>query len=143
LFGNASFIHSEVSFGRDSLKFGRTRSLQGQSPYIYNAGLMYQDQKGYAGSLQVNYSAPRIYIAGDMDNPGILENGRTVLDLQLAKTFEKQNLELKLNVKDILADDFLRFYDIDGNGKYDSNKDRIFQRGTMGRVISLGLTYKF
>ena len=143
LFGNASFIHSEVSFGRDSLKFGRTRTLQGQSPYIYNAGLMYQDQKGYSGSLQVNYSAPRIYIAGDMDNPGILENGRTVMDLQLAKTFEKQNLELKLNVKDILADDFLRFYDIDGNGKYDSNKDRIFQRGTMGRVISLGLTYKF
>ena len=143
LFGNAAIIGSEVSFGKDSLSYGGKRSMQGQSPYIYNAGLTYQDQKGYSGTLQINYSAPRIYIGGNNEVAPILENGRQVLDLQLAKTFEKQNIEVKLNVKDILAKDFLRFYDIDNNGKYDENKDRVFSQAKLGSVISASVTYKF
>jgi len=143
LFGNAAIINSEVSFGKDSLIYGGKRNMQGQSPYMYNAGVTYQDQKGYSGTLQINYSAPRIFIGGGTDNSAILENGRQVLDLQLAKTFEKQNIEIKLNVKDILAKDFLRFYDLDKDGKYDANKDKIFTQAQIGRVISASLTYKF
>ena len=143
LFGNAAIINSEVSFGKDSVIYGGKRSMQGQSPYIYNAGVTYQNPKGYSGTLQINYSAPRVYIGPGTDNAAIFENGRQVLDLQLAKTFEKQNIEVKLNVKDILAKDFLRFYDIDNDGKYDSNKDRVFSRASLGSVISASITYKF
>jgi len=146
IFGNLSIIKSEVSFDKDSImfkKYGETRRMQGQSPYIYNAGITYQDQKGYAGTLQVNYSAPRIFIGGNTGVPAILENGRAVVDFQLAKTFRKNNIELKLNVKDVLAKEFLRFYDLDNNGKYDADTDKKFISFTNGRVISASVTYKF
>ncbi len=143
LFGNASFINSEVSFGKDSLVYGGKRNMQGQSPYIYNGGITYLDQNGYSATAQVNYAAPRVWIGGSSNNTSIVENGRAILDLQLAKTFEKRNIELKLNVSDILARRILRFYDIDNDGKYDESKDRIFSTAQPGRVISASITYKF
>ena len=142
-FGNAAFINSQVSFGKDSLSYGGKRNMQGQSPYMYNAGVTYQDPNGYSGTFQINYSAARIFIGGGTDNAAILENGRPVLDFQLTKNIEKQNIELKLTLKDILAQKALKFYDLDQNGKYDANKDRIFSQANTGQVISASLSYKF
>ena len=64
-------------------------------------------------------------------------------DLQVAKTFSKKNLELKLNVKDILAQKSIFFEDTNGDKKYKKGEDYIRWYKTFGRVISLNLTYKF
>lgn len=42
---NASVIYSKVDLGVTAVAQDRTRALQGQSPYIINAGLYYQDKK--------------------------------------------------------------------------------------------------
>ena len=143
LFGNLAFINSSVTFGKDSITYGGKRALQGQSPYIYNAGLTYQDDKGYSGTIQLNYSAPRIFIGGGTDNAAIVEDGRNVLDLQFAKNFEKDNIELKINVKDILSPSLVQFYDMNANGKFEDGIDKIFAKRSSNTVISASLTYKF
>ncbi len=143
IFGNFARTWSTVSFGIRSREYGEPRSLQGQSPYTYNAGVTYQDQLGYGATVQINYAAPRLQFAGDILGPSILENGRKVVDLQLSKTFLKNNVEFKLNIRDLLANDLVRFFDMDNNGYYDEAIDKTFLVTKYGRIISAAITYKF
>ena len=153
-FGNLAIMKSEIEYGNGpngTVLYGANRSLQGQSPYLYNAGLIYQKENGFSTTLQVNEVGQRIYIAGNISDSHVWDNARPVVDLQVAKTFEKSGVEIKLNVKDILAKEFVRFYDINDNGKYDKDNlknnngetDKIFLRMNYGRVISASITYKF
>ena len=152
VFGNLALIQSEVEFGKDSVLYGSKRWLQGQSPYQFNGGLIYQNENGFSSTLQVNKVGQRIFIAGNVNDVNVFENGRAVLDLQIAKIFEKQNLEFKLNIKDILAPEIIFFYDINNNNKFDkttkldgltTKEDTYFSRTQVGRVISASITYKF
>jgi hypothetical protein len=52
-------------------------------------------------------------------------------------------LELKLNVKDILAQDLIFFQDTNKNKKYDKGIDSAWQEITFGQTISLSLKYNF
>jgi hypothetical protein len=80
---------------------------------------------------------------GNISEANIWENGRTVLDFQVAKTFEKKNLEVKLNVKDLLAQKTIFFEDVNADNKYKVGQDYVRWYRTFGRVISLSITYKF
>jgi outer membrane receptor protein involved in Fe transport len=146
--GNVSFLWSNIKlndFGQISVKDLNTdRNLQGQSPYVINAGLSYANVKyGITTTLSANRSGARIYIVGTKNDVDIYEQGRTVTDFQFAKTFLREKWELKLNVKDLLAQKQVFFYDIDQSKTYDKNADRIFSANNFGRVISLTATYKF
>ena len=55
----------------------------------------------------------------------IFEKGRKVLDLQFVKTLKDDKIELKLNIKDILAQDLIFFQDLNGNRKYEYMKKEI------------------
>jgi hypothetical protein len=140
IYSNLSIIKSVVNMD-NVIGAGGNRPLQGQSPYIINSGLFYTNKKeDFNLTLSYNVIGPRIYIVGNQQEPSVWENGRNVLDFQLSKTFKK--LELKLNVKDILAQKLIYFQDLNGNHKYDTEDNR-WQEITFGQTISLSVRYKF
>ena len=162
VYTNMSLIRSRVDLA-DVAGSGGDRPLQGQSPFIVNAGLFYNHPtKSWSVSANYNIVGQRIYIVGNVQEPSVWENGRNVIDLQFAKTFGER-LELKLNVKDLLAQPLVYFQDLNGNQKFDNEKnksittssnpnsdnnyltgpDNVWQEVTFGQTISLSLKYNF
>ncbi len=142
LFSNLAIIKSEVSLLGGTVANAKRR-LQGQSPYIINGGLTYLDaDKGYSFNLIANRVGPRILALGGNGTPDYFENARTVVDFQAACTLKK-NLELKLNVRDLLAQQLVFFQDFNANNKYEPDVDLIFGARNFGRVFSLNISYKF
>lgn len=96
LYSNISGIISRVS------ERGQVRPLQGQSPYIINAGATIN--KGtLSGSITYNRIGERISAVGFQGYPDIYENARDILDLVLIKKIK--NGELKLSIADVLSQD--------------------------------------
>jgi TonB-dependent receptor len=119
------------------------RPLQGQSPYLVNAGLYFTEPKTQISfNASYNVVGQRIAIAGSVQEPSVWENRRHVIDLQLVKNFGDK-FELKLNVKDLLAQDLTFFQDINKNKKYDADLDNTWQQINFGQTISLSLKYNF
>lgn len=118
------------------------RPLQGQSPYLINAGIFYAGPKDFNINLSYNLVGQRISIAGSVQEPSVWENGRNVIDFQVSKIIKKK-FEIKLNVKDILAQDLVYFQDINKNKKYDKGVDSAWQEITFGQTVSLSLKYNF
>jgi TonB-dependent receptor len=142
VYTNASLISSEVNLDHFIGSGGR-RPLQGQSPYIVNCGLFYQtNKKDFTANLSYNVIGPRIFIVGNVQEPSVWENGRNVIDLQLSKTLKDEKIEIKLNIKDILAQDLIYFQDLNGNRKYDFGDNR-WQEVNFGQSISLSFKYNF
>jgi len=153
LFTNLSYVKSDVDVSK---LFGvEARPLQGQSPFIMNAGIQYIDSKyDFGVSVSYNYVGKRIIIVGNTDEPNIWENPRHVLDLQLSKTF-KDKIELKLNVRDALAQNLIFYQDINKNGKFDkssltdnkefqhaSTSDNVMVNTRLASTISISVSYK-
>ncbi|MFZ9611986.1 MAG: TonB-dependent receptor domain-containing protein [Crocinitomicaceae bacterium] len=142
---NASLIQSKVDLSDvigQSEYPNSTRPMQGQSPFIINAGIFYANDKDLNVSMSYNLVGQRIAIAGSIQEPSVWENGRNVIDFQISKTFNEK-YEVKLNVKDALAQDLVFFQDINKNQKYDKGVDSAWQEITFGQSISLSLKYKF
>jgi hypothetical protein len=118
------------------------RPLQGQSPYLINAGIFYSAPNELNFNLSYNLVGQRIAIAGSVQEPSVWENGRNVIDFQVSKTFKKK-FELKLNIKDLLAQDLVFFQDINKNKKYDKGVDSAWQEITFGQTASISLKYNF
>jgi hypothetical protein len=102
---NAAYIYSRVYFAESS--FERDRPMQGQSPYLVNAGLFYQhDEKGLSASLLYNRIGRRIESVGvpmqnpNDDVPDIYEMPRNSLDLTFSKKIGAR-LEIKGGIKDL------------------------------------------
>jgi TonB-dependent receptor len=167
LFSNAAIINSvvDVSNVNEGNK-EKARPLQGQSPYIFNAGLQFNDKdSGFIFSTNVNRVGNRIAIGSSQVEPAIWEKSRTFLDLQIAKAFYNNKIELKLNVQNVLAQDLI-FYqnnyqknapqqnsnsgiEISSFGGsssqdyYDSNVDDALWTTKFGRSFSFSFTYNF
>lgn len=139
---NFSYIKSTVYL--DSIVgSGGNRPLQGQSPYIVNAGLYFSHPtKNWTASINYNVIGQRIYIVGNVQEPSVWENGRHVIDMQFTKTF-KDRIDVKLNVKDLLAQKLLFFQDLDGDLKYTNGVDNRWQEVSFGRTISMSVGYRF
>ncbi len=87
------------------------RPLQGQSPYVINAGIQYLNKdNGWIFSANLNRAGSRLYIGAAPSEPAIWEKARTFLDMQVAKNLMSNKLELKLNVQNILAQDQIFYY---------------------------------
>ena len=142
-FSNLSLIKSRVDLSDVKDAGTQYRPLQGQSPYIINTGLQYYDaEKSQGISISLNKIGRRIYLVGNAAEPSIWENPRTVIDAQISKTFFKK-LEVKFNIKDILANHYLFYQDLNNDGKYNQNKDNLMTNIYMGRSFSLSINYKF
>jgi hypothetical protein len=102
---NAAYIYSRVYFAEGS--FERDRPMQGQSPYLVNAGLFYQnDTKGLSASVLYNRIGRRIESVGvpmqnpNDDIPDIYEMPRNSLDITFSKKIGA-HLEIKGGIKDL------------------------------------------
>ena len=143
LFTNLALIKSSVDMS-DIIGSQSNRPLQGQSPYIVNAGLFYNNtDKDFSVSLSYNVVGRRIYIVGNVQEPDVWENHRHLLDLQISKSFLNQKLEVKLNIRDALAQKQLFYQDINGNKRYDKGSDNRWQETRFGQTISITASYTF
>nr|MDQ3101521.1 TonB-dependent receptor [Bacteroidota bacterium] len=108
------------------------RPLMGQSPYILNAGLYYQDtERKLQYNILYNVIGPRLFAVGTYGTPDIYEMPRNVVDLTLTKGLGKR-VELKLSAQDILNQRVLMIQDSNADKKIDAQDEEImsFKRGS-------------
>jgi TonB-dependent receptor len=135
---NTSLIKSDVKVGGFT---DYSRFLQGQSPYLINAGLYYTAPKtGIQANILYNIIGERIYVIGDnVLSSNVFEMPRHVLDMNLSKAIGK--IEIKAGVQDILNQAFRLIQDTDRNNKITA-KDGVFQQYKRGSNYFLGINYK-
>ncbi len=145
--GNASLLFSEVTLQIQDASGERTgsvnRPLQGQSPYLINAGFQYDGKNGFNASILYNVIGQRLRFVGNENFGDIYEKPRNLLDLQVSKKIMKQRGELRLTVSDLL-NQYVLLYEkpiFKEKTAYDKNVDRIFTRFRPGTTISIGFTY--
>lgn len=144
VYTNVALISSKVDQSAIIGANGATRPLQGQSPYIVNAGIQYTEPRtNFTVSASYNVVGRRIYIVGNVQEPDVWENHRNVIDLQVSRTFLDKKLEVKLNVRDLLAQEQIFYQDLNKNKKYDVGTDNRWQETTYGQTVSLSINYVF
>ena len=146
-FTNLALIKSTLDFDPGT-QAKADRPLQGQSPYVINAGLQYENaDNGWFGSAVLNEVGRRIAFVGVDPKFGdtrqdIFEAPRTVLDVQIGKNIG--NFNLKLTVGDLLRQDQIFYQDTDSDGKFSaSSGDRQMFRYTNGVATTLSVGYTF
>ncbi|WP_046245934.1 TonB-dependent receptor [Hymenobacter terrenus] len=144
---NASLIYSTVRLTDNSRNRDfalNDRPLQGQSPYVVNAGLFYQDDESRLQvSAQYNVVGQRIRFVGDQrNNYSIIEMPRHVVDLAVTKSFGK-HLQMRVGIQDLLNQRYRFLYDYDGNSKISGNEDGSFASYRRGSYSTFGLTWNF
>lgn len=168
IFSNLAIIRSKVDVSNlaSVTNLEKSRPMQGQSPYVFNAGLQYIDKEnGFTFSTNINKVGNRIAINSSEVKPAIWEKTRTFLDMQITKSFLKNKLELKLNVQNVLAQDLV-FYqnnyrnvnrndaftnltneifigNYNNEDGYNPNDDDIIWLTKFGRSFSLSMSYNF
>jgi len=149
---NAAVMKSSVKF-ENVATINNDRPMQGQSPYLINAGLHYSAPvSGWQTSLLYNKIGRRISVVGfgqyingkySAEYPDVYEAPRDLLDFQISKSILKKRAEVKMNISNILDSDARFYQDIDGNKRYNSSKDQLINGISYGRSVSLSFGYKF
>ncbi|MBC6111208.1 TonB-dependent receptor domain-containing protein [Pedobacter fastidiosus] len=139
---NASYINSKVKLRDNTTGQSDNRPMQGQSPYIVNAAVFYNNVKSKIQvNLLYNVAGKRIAYVGTVDVPDIYEMPKSVIDLVITKTFSNK-ISLKANFNDLLNQNTTLLQDGNGDGNFDRNTDQIFSQFKSGRQIGLTLSYK-
>ena len=142
-FTNASFIRSNIDLSKGVSYYDSTRALQGQSPYIFNAGLTYNiTQFGLSTTLVYNVIGDRVAQVGTVGYGDIYERHRNLLDFSVSKKLGRKG-EVKLTWGDILRPEFMYYQDNNASHKYEADKDNVMQRLKLGSTITLSMGYKF
>lgn len=116
------------------------RDLQGQAPYIINAGLAYSSfPKGLELGLYYNVQGPTLaYTGGVNDIPDVYTVPFHSLNFSTNKTFgEDEKMRLTLRVNNILNDK--REWEYHSFGL----ENRPFEARSLGTRVSLGFKYSF
>jgi outer membrane receptor for ferrienterochelin and colicin len=124
IYSNLSYFKSEVNVQ------GRTRQLQGQSPYIINTGLFYTKGK-YSVNMFYNRIGERISAVGFQGYPDIYENARDVIDMTVQ--YQTKKMSIKLGVSDLLGQ-YSKFYQ--------NNQSRTLIKTNNEQTINLTINYK-
>lgn len=145
---NFSYIYSAVT--RDSAEYAarvasartgevisEVRPMQGQSPYMINVGLNYNNpKKGWQGGLFYNVQGEKLYIVGVADNPDVYEVPFHSLNFNLLKSFgEERQYQMGFAVSNILDDTRDRIF-----VSYESFSP-YFSRWAPGRTFKLTFRY--
>jgi len=138
---NAAWIYSQVDIGTQATN-QQDRPLQGQSPYIVNAGLYYEDiETGLSVNAAYNVFGPRIFSVGDKLFPTWWEMPRHSLDFQVSKTW-RNRFETKVNVQNALNTMYRFYQDNNSDNKIDK-EEAVIKEYQIGTKFSVGLSYKF
>jgi len=170
---NGSLIKSETLRRRahndqssDSLNT-KGGPLQGQSPYVVNAGLFYENpSSGTKIGLVYNVSGPRIYakslrtasdtaVSNTYIRPDLLQLPMHLLDFSITQRLVR-SLQVKLSIQNLLDQSYRIVEDYHFNQKYDPERpftdpngkvfykgDDFYTRYKPGRYVILQLTYAF
>ena len=141
VYANLAVIKSSVNIASLNLE-SKERPLQGQSPYLVNAGLMYNSPKDIAISVLYNRTGERIADVGFAGYPDIYERARDILDVQFAKKFGKKS-EIKMNLSDILNQRAIFYQNLDDKKNYSRNNDQVVNAVKYGASVSIAFTYNF
>lgn len=138
---NLAYIQSEVNLGSNVTSQQTKRALQGQSPYIINVALGYEDEeRKFNANIIFNRFGDRIDTVGDVLFPTIYELSRNSLDFTFAKEFEKFNI--KFGVKDLLNSPFRFYEDSNRDEKITFERDNVVSKYRRGTMFTLDITYK-
>ena len=142
---NGALIKSKVKFEPGAKE--EDRPMQGQSPYLINAGFFYQHaDSGWNAALLYNRIGKRIIGVGrslgtagnEVRVPDSYEMPRNAVDLSVSKKIG--NLEIKVAVRDLLAEkvSFKQFEET-RHGKV----EQITRQYKSGRNFNLNINYTF
>ena len=141
---NASFVQSSISIDATELAQRRalnpdasdTRALQGQSPYIVNADLAYENpDRGTNLGVYFNVFGRRLSQVSALALPDVYEQPSPQLDFVASQRL-LNGFSAKLSIKNILDADFSQVYDIEVDGV-----SPVFQQYGRGTSVSLGISY--
>ncbi len=145
---NGTFIKSKVKFdGGNNID----RPMQGQSPYLINAGLFY-NRSGWSAAILFNRIGKRIVGVGNKygtgadgssrNIPNSYEMPRNALDLSVARKFG--HWELKAAVRDVLAERYLFKQTEDLSiGDESRHIEQTARSYRPGRNFNLSIAYSF
>lgn len=147
---NLSLIHSEVemaerefesrrSAARDGQTIDDTRQLQGQSPFLVNLSVNYNDKdNGWESGLFYNVQGETLEVVGIREVPDVFTQPFHNLSFQLTKTFgNEKNSSINIGISNLLNDTIRSYY------KSFSSETRVFSKRRIGRAFSIGYSYKF
>ena len=156
---NGALIKSEVKF--KNIATDRTRPLAGQSPYIINAGIFYNDpeKSKLMVNLMYNVIGKRIHIVGIPretgweDIPDNYEMSRHLVDFVISKKIGKY-AEIKIGIKDLLNQNIVFKQTIDkdvdmsfyNGGSPDIRhfvRDQVIRKYKPGSSYSLDIGFRF
>ncbi len=136
--GNFSYIYNRVKFDQQVLN----RPMQGQSPYLINAGLQYDvEEIGLNTTFLFNQVGRRIIYVGNEQLPPVWEAPRPLLDLQIAKKIMDKKAEIKLSITDLLNRKAFFYHDLNSNNKYTTGFDALALSRRYGTGVSLTFAY--
>ncbi|GIV04380.1 MAG: TonB-dependent receptor [Fimbriimonadales bacterium] len=141
-FTNFTWADSEAKILQDSRSI-RSRTLQGQAPFIVNAGLNYKHSRWGEIRLLYNTADRRVDAAAPPDTdpvtqqpliPEVYEERRDQLDAAYLTTVHAFSapIQVKLTAENLLNDQYVF-----------TQADIVQKRFTTGVKVSLGLTYAF
>jgi outer membrane receptor for ferrienterochelin and colicin len=142
---NAALMKSRVSLDKNvsTDAWSTNRPLQGQSPYLINAGLYYQNDKaGLSLSSVYNVFGPRIIYVGSSDYPDVVEVPRHVLDLNITKRISR-TVDITVSGKDMLNQRSIWLQDTNKDSKYDPKTDFILMNYRPGSYYTLSVKFHF
>lgn len=150
--GNLSIIDARVTYDRrpggdydgkeNGLREGETldsyRDMQGQAPYIVNAGISYQgSDNGYEAGLFYNVQGPKLVNVGINFTPDVYSVPFHSLNFNLRKNFgDKSQYALGFSVDNILDDV------METETRSFNTDPRVFNRFAPRRTFGLSFSYK-
>lgn len=135
---NYSWIQSDVSVREGQGGFEPTnlvRPLEGQAPYVLNAGLNWDDGSGVEAGVFVNRFGDRLEAAGGGGIPDLYEKARTSLDATVGFPLVG-GATAKLKGTNLLDADYR--FEQEANGI--TQVQRLY---STGRTFSVGLSWEF
>jgi outer membrane receptor protein involved in Fe transport len=143
---NFAYIYSSVDVSKIKNNAGdeSKRSMQGQSPFIINLGLMYQHPKiGFGATLLYNQIGHRLAAIGEVGNPSWYENSRPILDFQVSQKIGKY-ITLKLTMSDLIAAPQIFYQNAANTPKtYQKDKDFIVKKEQNYRGYNFQMNFSF
>lgn len=137
--GEGEEYESRLTFAREGEFISKTRELQGQSPFLINAGLMYNYENwGLETGLFFNVQGKTLEVVGFGKNPDVYVQPFNSLNFNFSKTIGKEkNAAVSLKADNILGEKRQSLYESFGAASTP------FEVRNPGRSFSLGYSYKF
>lgn len=137
--GENQEYESRQIFARDGETIEGTRQLQGQSPFLINAGLNYNNRdKGIETGVFYNVQGKTLEVVGFGQNPDVFTQPFNSLNFNFSKTFgELQRSKITLKANNILDDNRESLYK-----SYNAEKQN-FSFRKPGVSFSLGYSLTF